>query len=329
MRKTRVLVFLSCLLFLMGMSKVDAASAWAVVDADTGRLLMGENEDAQLPIASLTKIWTAYTVLENPYLSETTKMSHEAVSSEGSSLYLKEGMKVSVESLLYGLMLRSGNDAAYALAEHVGGSVDGFVQLMNEKALLHGFERTSFKNPSGLHDDAHLSTAYETGLMMVYAMKNEQFKEIATTTAYHVKIKDQPYYWKNKHRLLHSNPTALAGKTGFTKAAGRTLVTYFEKDDKRIVVVTLNDGNDWQTHSHLAEKTFAEYKKETVAKSGLYQLTKQHIGELQQPIELLLNVSEMKNMQNIVRISRQQNNASWFVYIDGEPTIVQDVTVME
>ena len=217
----------------------------------------GHNENVRLPIASLTKIWTAFTFLESGAPAGEVLISPQAASAEGSSIYLKQGMHIDSDTLLYGLMLRSGNDAAHALAEHAGGSLEGFVDLMNEKAMVYGLNDTVFTNPSGLHDEKHLSTAYETALMMSYAMGNEHFREIATTKNHVYEGKEQTYSWRNKHRLLHSEPTAIAGKTGFTKAAGRTLVTYFEKDGKNIIVVTLNDGNDWNTHKELASKVFA------------------------------------------------------------------------
>lgn len=132
-RRMVAMLFAFCMMCFMPIN-VQAAQAWAVIDADTGRLLLGENEEAKLPIASLTKIWTAFTVLESGMPLEKTTISKEAAMSEGSSIYVPEGTKVDVESLLYGLMLRSGNDAAHALAEYAGGSVEGFVQLMNEQA---------------------------------------------------------------------------------------------------------------------------------------------------------------------------------------------------
>lgn len=136
-----------------------AGSAWAVIDADTGRLLDGSNENVQLPIASLTKMWTALTFIESGADGDVV-ISPAAASAEGSSIYSQQGAVMDSDALLYGLMLRSGNDAAFALAEHAGGSVDGFVDMMNEKAQFYGMERTTFKNPSGLHHEEHLSTAY-------------------------------------------------------------------------------------------------------------------------------------------------------------------------
>lgn len=322
MKRAVLLVLMMSFLLLFGASKANANSAWAVIDAETGRLLEGSNEHMKLPIASLTKIWTAFTVLESEAPFGETTISAAAASSEGSSIYLKQGAVVNTESLLYGLMLRSGNDAAYALAEYAGGSVEGFTDLMNEKALYYGLKDTVFKNPSGLHHEEHLSTAYETALMMRFAMENEQFKKIASTPMYTFKQDETTYHWANKHRLIHSVETAVAGKTGFTKVAGRTLVTYFEKDRKKVIVVTLNDGNDWQTHVSLAEKAFSTYKVETVAKKGRYAILPGIEGELKQPIQLLLKKGEAKKVTHMLQMPRHEVKdafGQWIVYYDQMP----------
>ena len=319
-----MLVFMMSFMVLLGAGRAEANSAWAVIDADTGRLLEGSNENVQLPIASLTKIWTAFTVLDSKQPFAETTISPAAASSEGSSIYLEQGTTVNTKDLLYGLMLRSGNDAAFALAEYAGGSVEGFTDLMNEKALYYGLKDTVFTNPSGLHDDTHLSTAYETALMMRYAMQNEQFKEIASTKMHTFTNGETTYHWANKHRLVQSTETAIAGKTGFTKVAGRTLVTYFEKDDKRIIVVTLNDGNDWQTHLSLSEKIFSTYKVETIAKKGRYAIYPGIEGELKQPMQLLLKKGEAKKVAHMLQLPRDeasQTDGQWIVYYDNIPIL--------
>lgn len=327
-----MLVLMISLVFLCGWNKAEANSAWAVIDADTGRLLMGSNENAQLPIASLTKIWTAFTVLDSEKPFGETTISQAAASSEGSSIYLEQGMKINTESLLYGLMLRSGNDAAYALAEYAGGSMDGFVYLMNEKALYYGLNDTVFTNPSGLHDDAHLSTAYETALMMRYAMQNEAFKKIASSSLYSVELGETTYHWANKHRLIRSTETAVAGKTGFTKAAGRTLVTYFEKEDKRVIVVTLNDGNDWNTHLSLSEQAFSTHRVETIAKKGKYAISPGIKGELKEPIQLLVKKGEAETMSHILQIPRSEAKhqiGEWIVYQNGSPIYATEIDLFQ
>lgn len=309
-----------------------ALDAWVVIDGETGRYLDGSNEHVQMPIASLTKIWTAFTVLESGASLEETTISSEAATAEGSSIYLKQGTKVDAESLLYGLMLRSGNDAAYALAEHVGGSLEGFVDLMNDNANLYGLKNTLFTNPSGLTDELHLSTAYETGLMMHYALKNEEFRKISSTPHYAYEMNGNTYNWRNKHKLLHSNEFAIAGKTGFTKVAGRTLVTNFEKDGKSIIVVTLNDGNDWSTHEKVANHIFSTYDLVTIAKKGSYMILPGVIGTLDEPIKLLLTKEENKNVKHIVRIPRGKEATSvgrWTVVYDEQNLLTRKMTIAQ
>ncbi|MDN4607316.1 D-alanyl-D-alanine carboxypeptidase family protein [Sporosarcina highlanderae] len=336
MKRTIVVIVLLLSLVLtpfQGDSK-DAAmgSAWAVIDADTGRLLSGSNENLQLPIASLTKIWTAFTFLESGAAGGEITISAAAASAEGSSIYTQQGERMDSDALLYGLMLRSGNDAAFALAEHAGGSVDGFVDLMNEKAKLYGFERTTFKNPSGLHHDEHLSTAYETGLMLYFAMKNQEFRKIASTENFVYRKGDEVRSWRNKHRLIHTNKTVIAGKTGFTKAAGRTLVTYFEKDGKSLIVVTLNNGNDWNTHESLANETFSKYDLVTVAKKGEYKILPGVNGKLKRPIVLLLNKQEKDRVSHVVYIPRNQGKkgkGTWTVSLDNEVLITAELEIIK
>lgn len=324
-----IVLFLSVLLTALP-KEAASGSAWAVIDAETGRLLDGSNENLQLPIASLTKIWTALTFIESGAEDGEITISPAAASAEGSSIYLEQGTRMDADALLYGLMLRSGNDAAYALAEHAGGSVDGFVDLMNKKAELYGLELTTFKNPSGLHDDQHLSTAYETALMLYFAMKNEKFHKIASTENFVYRNGDEVRSWRNKHRLIHTNDTVKAGKTGFTKAAGRTLATYFEKDGKKLIIVTLNNGNDWNTHEQLANETFQKYENVTVAKKGKYRILPGINGELKKPIVLLLNEDEVERVSHVVYIPRKKERkvkGTWTVSLDNELLISAEIEI--
>lgn len=330
-RAVAIVLFLSVLLTAVP-KEAASGSSWAVIDAETGRLLDGSNENLQLPIASLTKIWTALTFIESGAPDGEIAISPAAASAEGSSIYLEQGMKMDADALLYGLMLRSGNDAAQALAEHAGGSIDGFVDLMNRKAELYGLERTTFTNPSGLHDDHHLSTAYETALMLYFAMKNEKFHKIASTENFVYRKGDEVRSWRNKHRLIHTNDHVIAGKTGFTKAAGRTLATYFEKDGKKLIVVTLNNGNDWNVHEQLANEVFKKYDNVTVAKKGKYRILPGINGELKKPIVLLLNEDEVKKVSHIVYIPRKNDrklNGAWTVSLDNELLITAEIEIQK
>lgn len=316
------LVVLVLMLLIWQTNTVQAvSSSYAVIDGEYGRLLDGQNPHSQLPIASLTKMWTAYVVLLHGELSDPVTISEQAVQSEGSSIYLQAGDTWTVEHLLYGLMLRSGNDAAAALAEHVGGSVDGFVYLMNEEAARHGLMNTRFTNPSGLHDDAHLSTAYDTAKMLQIAMQQDDFRRIASTKLYKNEIA-----WQNKHRLLHEDSGFIAGKTGFTKRAGRTLASFFEREQKQVVIVTLNEPNDWNAHRFLANKIDTTYDDVEVAAKGNYT-----VGEvklvLREPITLLLKREEVAQIQHAALISRvpTSTRAVWNVLLNGERIAIRQV----
>lgn len=307
------------------------SSGMAVIDAQSGRLLFGTNPHAKLPIASLTKIWTAFVVIENSNLQDKVVISKQAATSEGSSIYLKAGETTTVETLLYGLMLRSGNDAAYALAEHVGGSIEGFVQLMNDASSLYGLRHTTFSNPSGLHHENHLSSAYDTAKMLQIALKNKDFYRIATALYYESDVSNG-VQWMNKHKLLHQVEEAKAGKTGYTKVAGRTLATYFEKDGASCIVVTLNEGNDWQVHRDAANRVWDKYDYMNVAKKGKYQITSELHVQLKKPIRVLVSADERTTFRHVLHLPRVRNKQSegiWSVFINNERVYTTAVPIHE
>lgn len=311
-------------------NEAEASSSYAVMDASTGRLLEGSNAYEELPIASLTKVWTALTVLDAVALDEEITISAQAASQEGSSLYLQVGEVWTVESLLHGLLLQSGNDAAYALAEYTGGSIEGFVQLMNEKIKYAGMENAHFTNPSGLHDDNHFASAKDMADMLRLALQNEEFKAIASAKTY--KPKERAITWKNKHKLLHFSDEAVAGKTGYTKRAGRTLVTYFKEGSKEVIVVTLNFSNDWQTHTTLANKIFANYDRVKVVKKGKYSIFQDEVIKVKKDQYLLLTKAEQKELRNVLLIPRKQvANAPyiWNVYIKDDLALRFNVTKLK
>lgn len=248
-----------------------SAQAAVLLDAESGRVLYEKNGHEPLRIASITKIMTAIVAIELGDLDDVVTVSPNASGVEGSSIYLLPGEKLSLEDLLYGLMLRSGNDAAVAIAEHIGGSVEGFVFLMNQKARELGMEHTVFSNPHGLdtHEE-HYSTAYDMALLSAYAMKNETFAQIVATKRKTVPMPGEEWdrVWYNKNRLLSMYPYADGIKTGYTKRAGRTLVSSSTKDGHRLIAVTLNAPNDWQDHMALYEYGYRKYRQVTLAQEG-------------------------------------------------------------
>jgi len=247
-----------------------SAEAAALIDVESGRLLYSHNGDKRMRIASLTKIMTAIVAIESGDLSDIVKTSRRAAGKEGSSIYLRVGEEMSLHNLLYGLMLRSGNDAAVAIAEHVGGSEEGFVHLMNEKARELGLENTHFMNPHGLDHDDHYSSANDLAKLTAYALRNPVFREIVKTR---VKKVPNPYaewdhIWINKNKMLRLYEGADGVKTGYTKLAHRCLVSSATRNGQQLAVVTLNDGDDWADHRRLLDWGFQHYPLQTIVEEG-------------------------------------------------------------
>ncbi len=257
------LLFLVLLLFPISIKAISAES-YIVMDADSRRVLDGKNINKEKLIASTTKIMTCLIALENKDINATIKVGNEVLKSFGSAIYLSLGEEISLKDLLYGLMLRSGNDAAIEIAYLVSGDMPSFVKKMNEKAYEIGMSNTVFVNNHGLEEEnggSNTSTAYDMALLMQYALKNEVFKEIIKTQNYKAQTTGKTYVWKNKNKLLFSYDKLLGGKTGYTKKALRTLVTAAQENDKTTIVVTLNDGNDFADHKELHEKIFKNYER--------------------------------------------------------------------
>ncbi|MBB6674191.1 D-alanyl-D-alanine carboxypeptidase family protein [Cohnella nanjingensis] len=243
---------------------VSHAKATALIDVTSGRLLYSDHGDDRMLIASLTKIMTAIVAIENGKLTDVVKVSPRAAKVEGSSIYLKAGEKMPLQDLLYGLMLRSGNDAATAIAEHVGGSIDGFAFLMNRKAEELGLANSHFVNPSGLDHKDHYSSANDLAKLTAYAMHNKTFKEIVKTKEKLVSNRD--YEWLNKNKMLRMYDGADGVKTGYTKQALRCLVSSATRNGQQLVAVTLNDGDDWADHQRLLDFGFMNYPLQQVVK---------------------------------------------------------------
>lgn len=246
-----------------------SAGAAAVMHVETGTMVFEKNADTPMLIASTTKIMTALVVLEHCGLSEPVKILPDYTAVEGSSMYLHPGETYTVEELLYGMMLASGNDAATALACHTAGSIEAFAQLMNDKAAELGLENTAFRNPHGLDADGHHSTARDLADLACYAMQNEQFRAIVSTNS--ITIGTQTY--TNHNRLLRTYPGALGVKTGYTEAAGRILVSCAQRENTQFVCVTISDPNDWDDHTRLLDWAFDEYEyREVVSAETAYAL---------------------------------------------------------
>ena len=266
-------------LFLLFPYSVQAISTSAtssiLVDMDSGRIIYENNSHEVRSVASISKIMTAILAIESKKLDKTVKVSDVVLEAYGSGIYIKPGEKLTLQDLVYGLMLRSGNDAALMIAEYVSGSVPKFVEKMNQKAQEIGMKQTTFHNPSGLDEEdevGNFSTAYDMAILTSYAMKNKTYQKIVGTKKYTLKTNKNTYVWYNKNKLLTNYENTTGGKTGFTKKARRTLVSTASKDQLNFVVVTLNDGNDFQDHENLHEYGFTYYKKYRLLKKGTVKI---------------------------------------------------------
>lgn len=247
---------------------------YIVYDRISKSMIIGKNEDIKSAMASTTKIMTTIVILEKADLNEKVTVSAKAGGTGGSRLGLKRGDKASVRDLLYGLMLRSGNDAAVALAEHVGGSVKGFAELMNEKAIELGLTNTHFVTPHGLDDANHYTTALELAKLTDYAMDNETFAKIVGTKSTTIYINNQSRQINNTNELLGVLNGVVGVKTGFTNNAGRCLVTETKRNNMDIITIVLGaDTKKDRTKdsANLIEYTFSKYK--------MYNLEEQIIEE--------------------------------------------------
>ena len=264
MRKSFLYVLTAALLALSvfiisGIGKLNAeasAQSEIAMELTTGTVLTEGNADARLPMASTTKILTAIIIIEDCNLDEEITVPDAAVGVEGSSIYLKKDEKIDIRDLLYGLMLRSGNDSATALAIHHSGSIEKFAEVMNERAKKIGAEKSSFKNPSGLPDNDHYTTARDLCKIACYAMNNPTFKQIVSTINYSGKYKS----FVNKNKMLRMCEGANGVKTGYTVKAGRCLVSSAERNGMDVVCVVLNCSDMYERSCAIIDNCFNRYK---------------------------------------------------------------------
>lgn len=266
MKKIRLIsiIFIIICLFVSADFSVcavtDSAAASVVIDGFTGEIIYSKNCDMRLPMASTTKIMTSLLLCEYGNLEREIKVTDQMVRVEGSSMGLLPGDTVSLKGLLYGMLLASGNDAANTTAFVVGGGLENFGRLMNNKAEELGLLNTHFVTPSGLDSDGHYSSAYDLAKLAAYALNNNDFKAAASSQSAVLYYGNEPYRrtLTNHNKLLKSYRGLIGVKTGFTKKSGRCLVTAAERDGKRVVAVTLNDKNDWEDHKNLLDYGFSK-----------------------------------------------------------------------
>ncbi|MFW5992428.1 MAG: D-alanyl-D-alanine carboxypeptidase family protein [Halanaerobiaceae bacterium] len=282
-----LLILFSDPLFAAQPPQVSAATA-AVIDVKTGQVLYDKHMHLRKYPASTTKVLTAIIAIEEGNLNETVTVSRNAAYQEGSSIWLAEGEQLTLKELVYAIMLASGNDAAVAIAEHISGSVEDFADLMNKKAEDMGAENSTFLNPHGLPQSGHYSTAYDLAMIMRYALQNETFAEITATKYKTISWPD--HEWdrglRNHNKLLWQYDDATGGKTGYTKAAGRCLITSASRNNREVVAVVLNSPDDWLDCTRLLDYGLDEFNEVVVVEAGtsIYDL------DWEQTLEKKLNL---------------------------------------
>lgn len=276
MRRFLMLLIAAVIVFVAPASVfalADTAAGACIMNGVTGEVIFESNADAMLPMASTTKIMTLIVALESSSPDDIVIVPEEATKEEGSSAYLEAGAQITMRDLCHGLMLNSGNDAAVAIAYHIAGGKDEFASLMTAKAQEIGAKNTVFKNPNGLDEEGHYTTARDLAIITRYALRNELFKDIVSKWTYDASfirpdgsVFDLMYI--NHNRLLNEMEGCIGVKTGFTKADGRCLVSACDRDGKIYIAVTLNDENDWDDHKAMMDAAYSDSRWLTAVKKG-------------------------------------------------------------
>lgn len=319
------IIFIIILLFNIN---IFASTSTIVMDIDTGRILYENNAHEKKLIASTTKIMTFVVAYEyaKDFLDVYVEAGDEILKMYGTSIYLSYREKMLLRDLLYGLMLRSGNDAAVVIATFVGGSEEGFVKLMNKKAKALGMNNTIFNNSHGLDENnQNYSTAYDMALLSKYASKIPFYEKVTSTKYYKVVTENKAYSWTNRNKMVFTYPNYVAGKTGYTPSAGRTFVSTAEKDNLKLTIVTLNEHDYYEKHRELYERYFSIYQnylvvsKENFNKNNNYYLK----NDLYYP----LKNSEKKDVRTVLRIN--EDNKEIVLYLNDKELLKEKIYIKE
>lgn len=310
-------ILIIMLLFLC----INVKASIVVMDGDSGRILYGKNEDERKLIASTTKIMTAIVALENSNIKTKLTIGEEVLKVNGSMIYSKPGEQYTIEDLLYGLMLRSGNDAAMTIAYNVFG-YNRFIQEMNTKAMILGMTNTTYENPHGLNDDSYnYSTAKDLSKLMRYAIQNEEFLKITRTNKYN--------NWYNKNELLNEYKYLISGKTGYTKKSGQVYVSAATKNNKTLIISTIDENNKYELHKQLYEKYFDEYKKYKVLNQYTFSFKEKTNEKIHYYIRKDFDMLIKENEINDLKIKVDTQNEAVKIYIKDKLIHSQRLYKME
>ncbi len=313
----KVLLFFCLLLFPIKAQAI-SASSYIIMDMDSGLVLGGSNIHKQNLIASISKIMTCYIALNYGNLNDVIEVGDEILKAYGSAIYIEIGERLTLNNLLYGLMLRSGNDASYVIAKYISGNMTEFANLMNATAEALGMKNTHFYNAHGLEENngkGNISTVYDMAILTKEAMKNKNYRKIVKTKSVVAKTSYKSYTWYNKNRLLSEYKYTTGGKTGYTKKAKRTLVTTASKDNKNLIIVTFNDSNDFNDHKILYDNFFKNYEKVNILDKDDYQVNDTYYSKytlyIKESYSALIkknNLSNLRIEETIEKLDKVRNN---------------------
>ena len=312
----KILLFIMFLLPNIAFALSVPSNNAILIDQDTGRILYSKKINEKHLIASTTKIMTAVIAIESGKLDEIVTIDENVLKSYGSGIYIKPGEKMTLRELVYGLILRSGNDASIAIENYLGGH-DKFITKMNAKAKEIGMTNTYFENSNGLDEtgEENYSTVYDMALLMKYANNLYDFREIDSTKKIEVQTNMNYYSWTNKNKLLFSYRYATGGKTGYTKKAKRTLVTSASKNDVNLITVTFIDKDDFNTHKKLYEYGFSNYKRYLIINKKKLKVHNHQNLYVKNNYYYLMKESEKKNIKTKVIKKRKDNEFGYISVI--------------
>lgn len=302
-----------------------------VMDYDSGRILYENDIHEKALIASITKIMTCIIVLENAELDDQIEVGEEVLEMYGTNIYVEIGECLTIRDLLYGLMLRSGNDAAVVLSHHIFESEEIFITKMNEKAKEIGMNDTIFLNSHGLDEETeNYSTVYDMALLARYAFQNKEYQKIISTKKYQTKSNFKSYVWYNRMSLLNEYSYCIGGKNGYTPRAGKTLVSYARKDNKTFLIVSFNDSNLYQHHISLYEKYFDLYDNYLIIDSKNISFPSSFFDEdayIKDSFSYLLGDDEIDNVSTLLEVHPLKNNILGKIIIQLNQEKIGEVTI--
>ncbi len=305
-------IIILCTFFLLPFNVfADSAASTIVMDLHSGRILYSRDADSKRLIASITKIMTCIVTLENSSLDKVVTVGDEVTKMYGTNIYIEVGEKISIKDLLYGLMLRSGNDAAIVLANSVFKNEKIFIEEMNKKAKELGMHNTKFSNPHGLDENTkNYSTARDMAILSQYAYKNKIYREIIGTKKYTCKTNLKSYAWYNRMSLINNYKSCIGGKNGYTPSAGKTLVSLAKKKDMILSIVTLKDSDVYNNHEILYKKYFDKYKLYTIIDKDSFEMDNNFVESdvyIKESFKYPLTVDELEKISTIIKIDEKIN----------------------